>query len=85
MKVILMILTFLGLVYGGFKVDQWLFYLIINEVPQTEWLGVIKIVCGIVLFLCTSGIILGISGFVTSIIGMFFPDKKSPFGHNGFN
>lgn len=68
MKSLITFATFLTFTFLGYLIDNWLYNLIIKQVPNTEWLGVIKIAVVIVLFLLTAGFILGFSALFAQII-----------------
>lgn len=68
MKIAIIILTWIGLVYGGYCIDSWIFNLIVNELPDSDWAGLIKIIIGVVLFFISGGFILAISTIITSEI-----------------
>lgn len=75
-KLAITVIVFLSMVYLGYSIDKWAFYQIINAVPQTEWLGLIKIMVGFLLFLLTAPIIFAISAIVTDIVINILPKKQ---------
>ena len=76
MKYLIPVAIFLITAYGGYKVDEYLFWLIINEIPKTEWVGIIKICTGVILGLLTFGIITSISGFLSGLVAILLGLNK---------
>lgn len=73
LKNIVTVVVFLATAYGGFKIDQYLFYLILNEVPDnSEWVGLIKIVLAVILFMFTAATIIWFSFLMSAIVNIFF-------------
>lgn len=69
MKTVVTLLVFGTCIFLGYKLDVFIYDLIIEQIPQNDWLGFIKIVIGIILFFLTAGIIIGLSSALTLITG----------------
>jgi uncharacterized protein involved in cysteine biosynthesis len=69
MKAIITIVTFCLLAFLGFWIDSEIVKAIMDEVPKSsEWLGLIKIGVWVIILFFTTGLIFGLSAFISGLI-----------------
>ena len=68
MKVVIVVAVWVALLGLGYLIDSWLWGLIMDAVPNSDWSNLIGIILGVVLFLLTGGFIIGFASLVSSIL-----------------
>jgi hypothetical protein len=86
MKTLLKLIIVGLCIWGVIHLDILLYHFIVGLIPQTEWLGFIKVVIVILMIMYTTGISIALMGIASiialGILGLFMPKKRSPFGNN---